>query len=93
MANMTAVFAQLERRLIGERTKAALAMRQAQGVRLGRPVVLPASVRRRIAKSRAGGLTLRAIAEDLNQARIPTAHGGQLWYASSVRACLHTALV
>ena len=33
MANMTAVFAQLERRLIGERTRAALAVKKAQGVR------------------------------------------------------------
>src|SRR4051794_7263379 len=37
MAGVMAVFAQLERRLIGERTRAALAQRQAAGVRLGRP--------------------------------------------------------
>jgi len=45
MAHMTAVFAQLERRLIGERTRAALAMRRAQGVRLGRPPGLPEQLR------------------------------------------------
>lgn len=44
MANMTAVFAQLERRLIGERTKASLAVRKAQGVRLGRPPLLPSTI-------------------------------------------------
>src|SRR5271165_5979441 len=37
MAQVLAVFAELERRLIGERTKAALAVKRAQGVRLGRP--------------------------------------------------------
>jgi DNA invertase Pin-like site-specific DNA recombinase len=46
MANMLATFAQFERRLISQRTKEALAVKRAQGVRLGRPPVLPAAVRR-----------------------------------------------
>ena len=37
MAQMLAVFTELERRLIGERTTAALAIKRGQGVRLGRP--------------------------------------------------------
>ncbi len=41
MANVMATFAQLERRLIGQRTRDALAMAKAAGVRLGRPPVLP----------------------------------------------------
>ena len=41
MANVLAVFAQFERRMIGQRTKDALAVKRAQGVRLGRPTVLP----------------------------------------------------
>lgn len=44
MAQVLAVFAELERRLIGQRTSDALAVRKAQGVRLGRPPVLPAEV-------------------------------------------------
>jgi DNA invertase Pin-like site-specific DNA recombinase len=36
MANVLAAFAQFERRLIGQRTKDALAVKRAQGVRLGR---------------------------------------------------------
>ena len=52
MAHMTAVFAQLERRLIGERTRAALAVRKAQGVRLGRPPALTEQLRRRIRRLR-----------------------------------------
>src|ERR1700688_4055499 len=44
MAQVLAVFAELERRLIGERTKAALAVRRSQGVRLGRPPTLSPDV-------------------------------------------------
>ena len=90
MANMTATFAQLERRLIGERTRAALAVKRAQGVRLGRPPVLPASVRARIRRDRSAGLTLQAIADKLNAQAVPTAHAGSRWYPSTVRAVLAT---
>lgn len=37
MANVMATFSQLERRLISQRTKDALAVKRSQGVRLGRP--------------------------------------------------------
>jgi DNA invertase Pin-like site-specific DNA recombinase len=40
-ANMLATFAQFERRLIGQRTKEALAVKKANGVRLGRPSAVP----------------------------------------------------
>ena len=45
MANVLATFAQFERRLIGQRTREALAAKRAAGVRLGRPLSLPAVVR------------------------------------------------
>ena len=49
MANVLAVFAQFERRLIGQRTREALAVKRLQGVRLGRrPVIMPATVRAQI---------------------------------------------
>jgi DNA invertase Pin-like site-specific DNA recombinase len=48
MANMLATFAQFERRLIWERTREALAVKKAQGVRLGRPRTLPQAAVRRI---------------------------------------------
>ena len=85
MAHMTAVFAQLERRLIGERTRAALAVRNAQGVRLGRPRIVTEQLRRRIQRERARGHSLQAIADRLNAGGVPTAHGGVLWYPSTVR--------
>jgi len=88
MAHVVATFGQFERRLIGQRTKEALAARKAAGVRLGRPPTLPQSVVRRIQRLRARGLSLRAIAEQLNTARVPTAQGGKQWYAATVRGVL-----
>ena len=86
MAHILAVFAQLERRLIGERTKAALAVKKAQGVRLGRPPTLPDDVVGRIMAAKESGATWSAIARDLNREGIPTAHGGRRWYPSTIRS-------
>jgi DNA invertase Pin-like site-specific DNA recombinase len=52
MTQVLAVFAELERRLIGERTKAALAVKKAQGITLGRPRTLPTDVVERIQSAR-----------------------------------------
>ena len=43
MAHVLATFAQFERRLIGERTREALAAKKRAGVKLGRPRTMPAS--------------------------------------------------
>jgi DNA invertase Pin-like site-specific DNA recombinase len=88
MANMLATFAQFERRLISQRTKEALAVKRANGVRLGRPPTIPRSVVRRIQRQRTKGHSFRRIAEDLNAAGAPTAQGGAAWYAATVRQVL-----
>lgn len=85
MAHVLATFAQFERRLIGQRTKDALAVRKAQGVRLGRPPGLPEPVRRRIVRERQEGRSLRAIADALNAEGVPTAQGGAQWWPTTVR--------
>jgi DNA invertase Pin-like site-specific DNA recombinase len=85
MANVLATFAQFERRLIGQRTREALAAKRSQGVRLGRPPVLPKKVIQRIQRERTAGKSLAAIADGLNRDRVPTAHGGRQWYAATVR--------
>jgi len=85
MAQVLAVFAELERRLIGERTKAALAVKRAQGVRLGRPPTLASHVVERIVTARKLGGTWSAIARELNDNGVPTAQGGRCWYPATVR--------
>ena len=89
LANVMASAAQWERRIIGQRTREALAVRKAQGVRLGRPVKLDAVVDDRIRSLRTQGSTLAAIAKQLNADEVPTAQGGAHWHASTVRAVLH----
>jgi len=86
MANVMASAAQWERRIIGQRTKDALAVRRAQGVRLGRPPLLPADVVARIVEGRRSGAGWSAIARDLDADGVPTAQGGARWYPATVRA-------
>jgi DNA invertase Pin-like site-specific DNA recombinase len=86
MANVMASAAQWERRIIGQRTKDALAIRRSQGVRLGRPSVLPAEVVSRIVAEHEFGAGWSAIARGLNEDGTATAHGGSRWYPSTVRA-------
>jgi DNA invertase Pin-like site-specific DNA recombinase len=88
MANVLATFAQFERRLIGQRTREALAAKRASGVRLGRPVSLPSAVSKHIASERKAGRSLAAIADMLNEEQVPTAQGGRQWWPSTVRAVL-----
>ncbi|MGH3613596.1 MAG: recombinase family protein [Pseudonocardia sp.] len=87
-ANVIASAAQYERRLIGQRTREGLAAKRAAGVRLGRPPVLPAEVVRRIIDAHRAGMSLRVIAEGLNEGGVPTARGGGVWYGSTVRKVL-----
>jgi len=67
MANVMAAFAQFERRLIGQRTREALAKRRDAGVRLGRERVIPADVERRIHELRETGLSIRGLALRLSE--------------------------
>lgn len=88
VANVVASTAQYERRLIGQRTREALAARRAAGVRLGRPPVLPTEVVARVLRERASGSSMRAIAASLTADEVPTARGGNRWSSSSVQAVL-----
>lgn len=80
--------AQYERRLIGQRTKDALAVKKAAGVRLGRPQVLSDAVVQRIIAERSAGRSLPVIAAGLEADTIATARGGARWYPSSIKAVL-----
>jgi DNA invertase Pin-like site-specific DNA recombinase len=84
MATITATFAQLERKRIGERTKEGLAIKKAQGVKLGAPRLLNPEIRSRIEGELATSTPLAVIARRLNEEAIPSAKGGK-WYASTIK--------
>jgi len=86
--SMFASVARFERDRISERTREALAVKRAQGVRLGRPSTLPPEIVERIVNERNSGSSLRAIADGLTRDGVPTAQGGQAWHASTVRKVL-----
>ncbi|MGH3117194.1 MAG: recombinase family protein [Gaiellales bacterium] len=90
VANVMASFAQFERKLIGQRTREALAVKRLQGVRLGRPPSLDDTIRQRIRRQRSRGRTLAAIADELNADAVPTVHGGRRWHVSTIQAVLRT---
>jgi DNA invertase Pin-like site-specific DNA recombinase len=70
MIGVQAIFAQLERRLISERTRAALAAKRAHGVRLGRPREVSPEVEAAVGAMTDAGLTFAAINVELLAAGI-----------------------
>lgn len=80
--------AQWERRIIGQRTKDALAAKRASGTVLGRKRVLDETTRALILRRADAGMSLRAIADCLNVDQVPTAHGGATWHASTIKAVI-----
>jgi DNA invertase Pin-like site-specific DNA recombinase len=91
MANVMASAAQWERRIIGQRTKDALAVKRAQGARLGRPQMVPADLVARLRTAHEAGSGWSALARQFNAEGVPTAHGGSRWYPSTVRAVVMSA--
>ena len=93
LASVMAAAAQWERKIIGERTKAALAAKRVRepGWKPGRPSGVDPVVRARIVGDRENGLTLQAIANDLNYCQVPTAQNGALWHPSTIAAVLKGA--
>lgn len=87
-ATILASVAELERNLIGDRTREALAAAKAKGTRLGRPRTIPDEIASRIRRRRAQGASLRAIATELNTEGVPTAQGGVRWWPSTVSTVL-----
>lgn len=88
VANILTSVSQWERRVIGQRTKAALDVAKRKK-KLGnpRPVRTPKPIENRIARMRKRGLTLREIAEQLNIDGILTTRGNS-WSPETVRLVL-----
>jgi len=102
MAGVGAVFAELERALIGQRTAEALRMLRAagrvygpvpygfsavEGLLVGDPV--EQRVLARIRRLRARGYSYQRVADRLNSDGVPAKRGSQ-WFGMSVRSVLRT---
>lgn len=84
MANVLASIAQWEAEIAGERIAAAL---RARGARTGPARRVPVEVRERIVLARTAGMTLDAIADDLNRDGVPAGQGGE-WTRAKVHRVL-----
>lgn len=84
IANIIMALAQWERRIIGQRTTAALAQVRASGKALGRPTGVSVETLRLIRTLRRSGLSWQKIAHALAAEGVPTGQGGR-WHASTVR--------
>ena len=84
-ARIVSAVSEWERARRAERTRKGLAAARAQGA--VHSAIRP-ELKRRIVRMRAAGLTLQAIANELNEEGIPTARGGTKWRPSSVQAAL-----
>ncbi len=100
--HVMAAFAEHEREMISQRTKAALGVAKARGIRLGNPRWQDSIARARAARNptpvapqvvmmmaerRTAGMTFRKIAADLNAIGIKAARGG-IWHDTTVRKAI-----
>lgn len=91
VAHNLMAFAQYERELIGERTKAALAAKKQRGERLGGPRLVKPGVVRRIVMDRNAGLSFGQIAKALEAEGILSPAGLPTWQTSTVRRVFNSA--
>lgn len=88
MFHMALNFAEIERKFIGQRTKAAMSRLKATK-HVGRPRVYSAETVALAVELRASGLTLAGVAQELEARGVPTASGAS-WSISRVQALLGT---
>jgi DNA invertase Pin-like site-specific DNA recombinase len=84
IANIMIALAQWERRIIGERTTAALAAVKARGTKLGRKSNVSDETVRLIRALRGAGLSWQAISDRLVAEGVATSQGGR-WHRATVR--------
>lgn len=78
-----------EQERIARRTRVGIADVKSRGGSVGRPAISDhPELRERITSMRASGMTLQAIADELNAEGVPTMRGGARWRPSSVQGAL-----
>lgn len=88
MYNMALNFAEIERKFIGQRTRAGMQeIKRTTGKHMGRVSSLPIETMLYIHRLKSEGLSLRKIADRLTVESIQTATGKQ-WHASTVKSVL-----
>lgn len=86
-ANLLIEVSRWDRRRLSERTRDGLQAARRGGRPTGRPAVTDdPELTKRITRMRAQGMTLQAIADQLNRDGVPTVRGGAEWRHSSVQA-------
>ena len=89
VARLWASVAQMERTRISRRTKEGLAANRARGRTISRPSIEDhPELAARIRAMHGSGLSLHAVARQLNLDGVPTIRGGTMWRASSVQVVL-----
>jgi DNA invertase Pin-like site-specific DNA recombinase len=88
MFNMALNFAEIERKMIGERTSKAM-QRLSATKHMGMPRILPAETVELAVELRGAGMTLQAVADELNRRGLETARGGA-WTTSKVQTALNS---
>jgi DNA invertase Pin-like site-specific DNA recombinase len=89
VVTIMSAMAEMERGMISMRQKDVHQDRRDKGkvwgVDIGPKSPIDEALRQRIYLERSAGVSYRLIAEGLNKDKIPTAHKGDKWYASTVR--------
>jgi DNA invertase Pin-like site-specific DNA recombinase len=91
MARTVVNFAEYERELISERTKAGLAAKKRRGEPIGRPRLAKPGIVRRIVLDRNAGLSFAKIAVALEAEGILSPTGRLNWQVSTVRRIYQSA--
>ena len=93
MAQVSMVFAELERKKIAERTRDGMQeIKRSTGKHMGRKSALPIATVERILRDRAAARPLSHIAAALNAEGVETAAGGK-WHASTIKAITESETV
>lgn len=88
MAYIVGTFSQMERRLIGQRTKEALQQARMRGTKLGAPVSVSPETEQQIVSRRMEGATLNQIAAELNEAGVAAPKSDRGWQHPTIRHIL-----